>query len=323
MLNRVAKILAVFVVMAALVALLVGAALPALLALRDDGLDGSVLVAEAVFPVPLEAVDNGALLYGERKTGQVRLVRRNGELAPDPLAEVSVVADDRHQGLLGLVRLADGRLFAAWTRPLDSRLVVGEIGGDLEKARLLWLGPVSVAQGNGGHLEVSPRGKIVIGVGDIGATELIDDPEAPNGKMLALDPDRGMDQTPEILSSGWRNPFAFAYDAFDRLWVADNAGPGTPERIGLGDKEDGAVVELNENLAPSAMIVLPDGDLGVCGFLDGEMRRVDIDQADRPGEDPTPTLTDDVILEPCTVGAAVLPNGTIIFSTPTEIRAEG
>lgn len=319
--NRLAKILAVFVVMGVLIALIVAAVMPALLALRDDGIDGSVLVADAAFPTGFETFD-GALFYGERTTGEIRLVRRNGELAAESLASVDVVADDQQQGLLGLARLTDGRLFAAWTRAEDGKLVVGEVGGDLEEPRLLWIGPDSVPQGNGGHLEVSPRGKIVIGVGDAGATELIDDPEAPNGKMLALDPDRGTRQTPEILSSGWRNPFAFAYDDFGRLWVADNAGPGTPERIGLGDEEDTSIIELNENLAPAALVSLPDGDLGMCSYLTGEMRRVRVDLGDRPGEDPTASLSADVILEPCTVGAVVLDDGSTVFATPTEIRIQ-
>jgi hypothetical protein len=320
-LNRVAKILAVFVVMGVLTALIVAAVMPALLALRDDGVDGSVLVAEAAFPVALESFD-GALFYGERTTGQIRLVRRNRKLAPDPVTTVDVVADDQQQGLLGLARLADGRLFAAWTRAEDEKLVVGEVGGTLEEPRLLWIGPDSVPQGNGGHLEVSPSGDIVIGVGDVGDTGLIDDPEAPNGKMLALDPDRGIRQTPEILSSGWRNPFAFAYDEVGRLWVADNAGPGTAERLGLGDEDDGFIIELDENLAPSALVVLPDGDLGVCSYLTGEMRRVSIRQGARPGDDPTAELTDDVVVEPCTIGAAILTDGSAVFATPTEIRIE-
>jgi hypothetical protein len=105
--------------------------------------------------------------------------------------------------------------------------------------------------------------------------------------------------------------------------VADNAPPGQAERIGLGDKEDGSVIELSENLAPSALIVLPDGDLGLCGFIEGQMRKVAVNRGGRTGTDPTAELTGDVVVEPCTVGAAQLTDGTTLFATEIEIRGRG
>lgn len=323
MLNRLAKILAVFVIMAVLTLLIVVAVMPALVALRDDGVDGSAVVADARFPVAIEPIDDGGFVYAERETGEVRLVRGDGELEPSPVATLPV-ATDGQRGLLGLARVADGedaRLFASWTRAEDGRLVVGQVFPG--EPVVVWEGPESVDQGNGGHLEASPEGKLVVGVGDAGATELIDDPDAPNGKLLLLDPDGDVGQTPEVLSSGWRNPFAFDYDEDGRLWVADNAPPGLPERVGLGDKEDGFVVELSENLAPSALVALADGDLGLCGFLDGQMRRVDVNRGVRTGTDPTAVLSEDVEVEPCTVAATQLADGTILFATETEIRSKG
>lgn len=321
MLNRLAKVIAVLLVMVVLMGLLVGAAIPALLALRDDGLDGSAVIDDAQFPVAIVEVDKGGFVFAERATGRVRLVRGDGMLEPEPVATVAV-ATDGQRGLLGLTRLVedDARLFAAWTRAEDGVLVVGQVFPG--EPRLIWEGPESVVQGNGGHLEVSPLGEIVIGIGDAGATGLIEDPEAPNGKLLALDPDGEVDQTPEVLSSGWRNPYAFAYDEDGRLWVADNAPPGTTERVGVADKEDGPLTELAENLAPSAMVVLPDGDLGLCGFLDGQMRKVAIDRGRGTGTDPTAALTSDIVVEPCTVAAVTLSDGSILFASETEIRRQ-
>ena len=322
MLNRLAKVLAVLMVMGVLVGLVVGAVMPALLALRDDGVDGSAVVEEAEFPVAIEEIDDGAFVYAEREVGRIRLVRGDGQIDPDPVATLAVAADGQ-RGLLGLARVVDdeARLFAAWTRAEDGRLVVGQVFPG--EPRLIWVGPQSVDQGNGGHLEASPDGDVIVGIGDAGAPDLIDDPDAPNGKLLALDPDGDVDQTPEVLSSGWRNPYAFAYDEDGRLWVADNAPPGQAERIGLGDKEDGSVIMLNENLAPAVLIVLPDGDLGVCGYLDGQMRKVTVSRGGRTGTDPTAELTGDVVVEPCTVGAAQLSDGTTLFATETEIRGRG
>lgn len=320
MLNRLAKVIAVLMVMVVLTVLIVGAVVPALLALRDDSIDGSALVEDADFPVAIEEVGEGEFVYAERESGRVLLVRE-GEVEPNPVVTLDVTADGQ-RGLLGLARLGgdEPRLFAAWTRAEDGLLVVGQVFPG--EPRLIWIGPESVDRGNGGHLEISPEGDVVIGVGDAGAADLIDDPDAPNGKLLALDPDGEMDQTPEVLSSGWRNPYAFAYDQDGRLWVGDNAPPGNAERIGLGDKEEGFVLELGENLAPSAMVVLPDGDLGMCGFLDGEMRKVAVNRGVRTGTDPTARLTGDVVVEPCTVGAAQLADGTTLFATETEIRSK-
>jgi hypothetical protein len=321
MFSRLSRVIAVVVVMVVLTALIVAAVMPALLALRDDGVDGSVVVAEADFPVAIVEVDEGGFAYAERRTGRVRLVRGDGELDPEPVATLDVTAEGQ-RGLLGLARVEgdEPRLFAAWTRAEDGRLVVGQVFPG--EPRVIWEGPESVEQGNGGHLGVSPLGELVIGIGDAGATDLIDDPDAPNGKLLALDPDGEVGQTPEVLSSGWRNPFAFAYDEDGRLWVADNAPPGGVERIGLGDKEDAPVIELTEKLAPSAMVVLFDGDLGVCGFLDGQMRQVAVNRGGGPGTDPTAELKEDIVVEPCTLAATQLSDESTLFATETEIRRE-
>ena len=322
MLNRLAKILAVLIVLIVLVGLSVGAVVPALLALRDDGVDGSVLVEDAAFPVAIVEVDDGAFVYGERETGRIRIVRGDGEVDEAPVTSVDVI-NEGQRGLLGLARLVDPepRLFASWTRAEDGALVVGEVFPG--EPRIVWVGPESVDRGNGGHLDVSTNGDLIIGIGDAGEPDLIEDPDAPNGKILALDPDGDVDQNPEVLSSGWRNPYAFTYDENGRLWVADNAPPGKPERIGVGDKEDAMLTSLAENLAPSAMIALPDGSLGVCGFLDGQMRKVRVSRGGGTGSDPTASLTGDVLVEPCTVAAVLASDGSTVFATETEIRRKG
>ncbi len=76
-----------------------------------------MLVEDAAFPVAPIAEADGGVLYAERLTGAVRSIGVDGVLAPDPVATVEVVgAEDDQRGLLGLLRLDDGRLVGSWTR---------------------------------------------------------------------------------------------------------------------------------------------------------------------------------------------------------------
>jgi hypothetical protein len=64
---------------------------------------------------------------------------------------------------------------------------------------------------------------------------LVEDPDAPDGKLLALDPAGPGDQRPRQLSGGWNNPFAFAVRG-DGARLGRRQFPGhNPERSGRGD----------------------------------------------------------------------------------------
>ena len=61
--------------------------------------------------------------------------------------------------------------------------------------------------------------------------------------------------------------------------------------------------------APAAMVELPDGRIGICGFLDNELRAYEpVDTASGPdtGLEPAETIM------PCNTGAAVFDDGTIV-----------
>jgi glucose/arabinose dehydrogenase len=274
------------------------------------------LVADAAFPVAPLAEPDGGLLYAERLTGAVRRVGPDGALAPEPVATVAVVGrDDDQRGLLGLTRALDGTLIGAWTRPEDGRLVVGELSGD---DRLLWVGPVSADLANGGHLATRPDGTLVIGVGDLLADPaLADDPAVPNRKVLALDPSGPPDQQPVVLSSGWNNPFAIGVGEDGAVWLADNTEGDLPERIGRGDRPSGEARPLDPRggpeRAPAAMVVFPDGRLGVCGFVSGRM-----DEYRVVGRAAEPTGR--ILVSPCRQGAARLADGRLVTATPTALH---
>ncbi len=258
-------------------------------------------------PAALVPLPDGTLLVGERATGRVRVVDDDGRLRPDPLAEVDV-ATDGQRGLLGLASI-EGRTFAAWTRATDGRIVVGQVAPG--SPRLVWEGPPSSDLANGGHLDVMSDGRLVIGIGDLQDPTRVADAATPNGKLLALDPDGATDQVPEILSGGWNNPFAFTVTRDGEIWVADNAPGDEPERIGRGDRA-GPLVELPGARAPSALIELEPGRLGLCGFLDGQLVEVAVD-------DTEPAVGRTILDDGCRTGAARLGDGRLAVSDGEQL----
>jgi Glucose / Sorbosone dehydrogenase len=263
--------------------------------------------ARAAFAAAIAPLPDGGLLYGERLTGRVRRVDANGQVEPSPVATVEVSTAGQ-RGLLGLAVAMDGQIFAAWTDP-RRRLVVGAVAP--APRRLVWRGPTTARRANGGHVAFAPDGRLVVGVGDLQQGARVDDPAAVNGKLLALAPDAGPDQTPAVISGGWNNPFAFAFAPDGALWVADNA-PGTqPERLTRGDVS-GPITDLPPETAPSGLAVDADGRLLVCGFVSGELLRYEVVDG-RPQS--RVVLADD-----CRLGVAVLQDGRTVYANENRLR---
>ncbi len=306
-------------VLGAVVALAVGVAVVGLVMARSGSAPdppGSaqveVVVADAAFPVGLAALADGGFRYGERRTGRVREVTAEGRLLADPVAVVAVRASPGQRGLLGLAVDRRGRTFAAWTRAGDGRLVVGQVAPG--PVRLVWRGPPSTDLANGGHLVAAPDGSLVLGVGDLQEPSRRDDPDAPNGKLLALDPDGPAEQRARPRSSGWNNPFAFTFLPDGSLWVADNAPGRRPERLGRGDRA-WPRVELEGRRAPAALVALGPGRLGVCGVLDPVLRAVEVGEAERG----RPARPGRPLAAPCSVGAVVLADGRVVLATEDRL----
>ncbi len=272
-----------------------------------DPTPAEVLIDDAAFPVALTATADGGFLYGEKETGAVRRVRADGALDPMPIATFDVNAEGQ-RGLLGLVEV-DGELFASLVRVSDDRLVVLRASDGLE----VWVGPPSTDLANGGHLVALDDGRILIGVGDLQDREARDRADTVNGKLLVLDPAGPPDQQPEPLSAGWNNPFAFTTTRGGALWVADNAPGSEPERIGRGDQPAVEATDLEGERAPSALVELPDGRLGVCGFVSGTLDAVDVSAGTPEAEAP--------LVTPCRTGAAVLADGRVLTATESQIFA--
>lgn len=291
-----------------------------------DGSDGpprpTELVTEIAFargaaPGPVRQRADGSLVVGERATGRIVQVPDGGDGAaattpPQPrldaatfevVAAVDTNADAGGQrGLLGLTEV-DGDLYAAWTRADDGHLVIAQVSGlPDDEQRLVWDGPPSTDLANGGHLETDAEGQILVGIGDLERSKLVDDPAEPNGKILSIDPAGGPDQEPRVLSSGWNNPYAFVVTENGQVWVADNAPGEKPERFGRGDLADADRLDLEGRRAPSALIDLGEGRFGVCSYLDGTMLMISLD--------PEPTVGD-LLTADCKTGGVRLGDGLI------------
>ncbi len=285
----------------------------------------------------LARLSTGEVVAGDRLTGTIyRFSLAEPDSDPVVIGRVPVSTDGQ-RGLLGLAVDDTDRIFAAWTNP-DDQLVVGEVivstptsastsssasasslaPGQFSETRLVWNGFASSTGANGGHLELLADGRLAIGVGTLRRSALIDDPEAVNGKMLAIDPAGDADQDPAILSSGWKNPFAFTVTEAGRLWVADNEPEdGSSERIGRGDLAQSPRLDVEGQLAPAALIELGPNRLGVCSFITGEMRTITLADdgfgATQPGS---------VLLSGCRTAALVIDESWILTADLEQLQLQ-
>lgn len=280
----------------------------------------------------MDQLADGDVVVGDRKSGKIWRYSID-ERQPRVVAEIEVSTEGQ-RGLLGMVAIGGGseeqseKLYVSWTNA-DLDLVVGSIDLDrrvdadtapsepITTPTIVWSGYPSASGANGGHLSALPDGRVVIGVGTLRNSSLINDPDAVNGKILALQPNGKPDQQPEALSAGWKNPFAFDVTSTGEIWVADNEPEdGTAERIGRGDGNEAfELIDIDNSLAPGAFVVLDTDLLGVCSFLNGEMLAVDISAG-------TPTQPGRVLTSDCTTAALLLDDGRLLVSDGEGIRVK-
>ena len=267
----------------------------------DGPPQGRLLVSDADSPAALAALPDGGLRYGERLTGRVREVDGRGRVRPEPVAQVEVSTDGQ-RGLLGLAVDRRDRTFAAWT-DRSGTILVGQVAPG--PVRVVWRGPPSAPIGNGGHLELPPDGRLLVGIGDLQRGDR-------SGRLLAVDPDESADQDPEVVSGGWNNPFAFGLSPSGELWVADNAPGREPERL-VGIRRGGEVFFSTElpgaQIAPAGLVALSDSELVICAYLTGRLMRYEV------GSGRLRTLA-----EGCRTGVVQLTTGHLAYAGEDEIR---
>ncbi len=228
------------------------------------------------------------------------------------IAEIEVSTDGQ-RGLLGLATTADGRVFAAATPP-DERLTVFELSTTDEPHRVVWAGPATVRGGNGGRLRALADGRLLLGVGLLNDRPGQADPTSTSGKLVTLDPDGSADQSPDIISGPWNNPFAFDQAPTGEVWVADNHPQDGEERLARGDDgfDPATVAVMPADSAPSGLAAIGD-ELVVCSYNTGELLRYS-----SSGE-PLGSLATDCLLDVTTVGDDLIAYSTGIAVTVIRI----
>lgn len=187
----------------------------------------------------------------------------------DVVATIDVNTEGQ-RGLVGLAVDAAGAVFVGYVAP-NLRLTVAELRPDNDQ-RIVWQGPETVQGGNGGRILFNETGQLIVGVGLLNDRSAQSDPTNVTGKLLALDPSAGPEQSPEILSGPWNNPFAIALTSTGEVWVADNDPRDGDERLAIGnsglDPAIGAVLPTDS--APTGMTAVEvDGDsdeLWICTY---------------------------------------------------------
>ena len=258
--------------------------------------------------------DTTVVEWIDRRAGTIHSIDVDDPGTITLLATVDVGTDGEQRGLLGHT-VIDAVRYAAWTDPDSEHLLVGALTNDEPATveRIVWDAGGTDGGAVGGHLDATPDGRLLLGIG-----QLTDWARAHgSGALLTLDPAGPADQEPVVLSDGYTNPFALEVIG-DVVWVSDNAVGDDTERTGSIDLAAGSArvdradldVTGGDPRAPSAVVAIGAGGVAVCGFLDAQLRPWSTD----------PAGYGDAI-GPCLTGAAQLADGTVVTASADGLIA--
>jgi glucose/arabinose dehydrogenase len=176
--------------------------------------------------------DDGHLWLAERAGRVRRLAIADGgntlSTTGDYLLDISDdTTVDAERGLLGMTFSPDGTtLYVSYTNADgNTRVVSYATDGeaiDASSRAIVYATDQPYPNHNGGNIAFGPDGMLWLGLGDGGAADdpenRAQDPDADLGKMLRIDPET---LEREIVVSGVRNPWRWAFDTDGSLWIAD------------------------------------------------------------------------------------------------------
>jgi glucose/arabinose dehydrogenase len=182
-------------------------------------------------PWDIGFLPDGRSLLSERP-GRVRLLERDGRLAPVPVARVAV-SSQGEGGLLGLAIDPQFRrnraVYLYFTTAAGMRLErwrwTGErLVREVTLVDAIAAGPVH----DSGRIGFGPDGRLYVATGDAGRPALAQDSTSLNGKLLALTPAqyrgaRGV--WPAVVATGLRNPQGFDWQPGTGALIANDHGP--------------------------------------------------------------------------------------------------
>ena len=197
------------------------------------------------------------------RPGRLRWVK-DGELQPEPLAEVDV-SSRGEGGMLGLQAHPEfeetGQFYLYLTQQEG-----GEVRNKVELWQLDRSNPARLRASalrtivndipaaryhNGGRMRIGPDGKLYIATGDAKVPELAQDPRSLAGKLLRVNLDGSVPADNPFGASnpvwvlGLRNLQAFDWPDADTLWLADHGPSG---ELGRSDHDEINVAERGVNL---------------------------------------------------------------------------
>jgi glucose/arabinose dehydrogenase len=285
---------------------------------RDEGAraegDARVETVATGLETPWEIafLPDGRALITERP-GRVRLLGRDGELRPAPVAEVDVAAVGE-AGLLGLAIDPDFEVngFVYLYRTVDDGNEISRYrldGERLEEQEVVVDGIEAATIHDAGRIHFGPDDRLYIPTGDAAQDTLAQDRVSLNGKFLRMELGdlRGGGGRPEVFSLGHRNPQGFDWRPGNGALVASEHGAagndevnvirqganyGWPEAEGEdhGEFEAPATV-YEEAIAPSgaSFVSRPgsawSGDFLVAALVGEQIRRLGIDASGRVTRD--------------------------------------
>jgi glucose/arabinose dehydrogenase len=242
----------------------------------------------------------GDALVSERTTGRIIRVSRGG----GKRAVMRVPGVDTGAGEGGLLGLAvspsyarDRLVYAYFTSDRDNRIVRFRLGGRVQP---ILTGLERGFVHNGGRIAFGPDGKLYAGVGEVGDTELAQDLDSLNGKVLRMNPDGSVPADNPfggslVWSYGHRNVQGLAWDSRGRLWATEfgqdefdevnlirrGRNYGWPEVEGRGSTDGGrfanpAVTWRTSDASPSGAAIRR-GTLFIGGLQGQAVLRVRLD----------------------------------------------
>jgi glucose/arabinose dehydrogenase len=205
------------------------------------------LLEGLAFPTNMAFMPGGALLFTEKDTGDVRVVRADGELVDRPLTTVAVMPGEE-RGLLGIAVHPDFDrqpwVYLYYSDSADglNRLVRVRADADVAigEPEVLVVG-LSAAAGyhNGGDMVFAPDGTLFVALGEAHERDRAQDPNDIGGKILRIEADGGVPPgnpfgpDEPAWSIGHRNSFGLCLDpATGELWETEN-GPDVDDEVNL------------------------------------------------------------------------------------------
>jgi glucose/arabinose dehydrogenase len=234
-----------------LLSLQVTPALPAGVEWLADGFAIAPVAEGLDVPVKMAFADDGRLFFTELATGNVRIVRADGTLVPEPFATIPVLTGGE-RGLLGIALAPDfeasGHVYVFACTGADAKLgersrvlrltASGDAGSDLTVV----VDGLPVANiHNGGDLRFGPDGKLYVTVGDTADPLLAQTDGSRAGRVLRYEQDGSVPADNPVAGDpewcrGLRNSFDLAFAPGPGSLFASENGPTAHDELNFIQK---------------------------------------------------------------------------------------